>query len=151
VEVSVNATDNGALPWLGDAVNEAVGAVAVGVVAGGVDGVGVWDAPAGRNAVTQPASGLAEVTFHIHSAVFPAASCRRKACSEAGPRAISHDSVHPVGGVRVDFPAGAPTPPTSMVPFVVVVTPGTASRDLGDLLRATDTVVSTGCERSTPS
>ena len=119
VDVSVKATFNGAVPDVGDAVNEATGAAGEG---GGVD-----EPPlAGFSAVRQTATAFAVLKVQVAVPLAPAVAWTRSACSAICPSADSQRSVQPVGAEAPGVELSKPTPPISIALLLAVVTLGPA-------------------------
>jgi hypothetical protein len=144
VEVSVNATTNGAAPDSGDAVNDDTG----------TDGPGGGCSPpaAGRSARNQPAEITPVLKFQVAFPVGPAVGRACRADSDTWAAVPSQFSVQVAGGVTVAAEEFIPTPPTSIAPVLVVVTPGTVRlAELAPRFDAVEAAVSNGVAVSTPA
>ena len=127
VDVSVNRTGRGAVPVIADVLK-----LAVGAGAGGTPGT------AGRRARSQPAeptanSPITQVTVPVAPAS-PAGPC---ASSATCAPVLSQLSAQAEGGATAVALLSRPTPPITMAPLVVLVTPGTvrAARGVGGVGR----------------
>ena len=103
VDVSAKATFKGAVPDVGDAVNEATGAAGAG---GGV--VEPW--LAGFSAVRQTATALATLKVQVAVPLAPAVAWTRSACWAIWPSADSQRSVQPVGAEAPGVELSKPPP-----------------------------------------
>ena len=140
VEVSVNATTNGAVPDSGDAVNDDTGTDAGAPPA------------AGRSARNQPAEITPVLKPQVAFPVGPAVGRACRADSETWAAVPSQFSVQDAGGVTVAAEEFIPTPPTSIAPAVVVVTPGTVRvAEFAPTFDAVEAAVSNGVAASTPA
>jgi hypothetical protein len=144
VEVSANDTVNGAVPDSGDAVNDDTG----------TDGPGGGCSPpaAGRSARNQPAEITPVLKFQVAFPVGPAVGRACRAVSDTWAAVPSQLSVQAAGGVTVAAAEFIPTPPTSIVPVLVVVTPGTVRpAEFAPRFDAVEAAVSNGVAVSTPA
>jgi hypothetical protein len=143
VEVSVKDTVNGAVPDSGDAVNDDTG----------TDGPDGCPLPAaGRNARNQPAEITPVLKFQVAFPVGPAVGRACRADSETWAAVPSQFSVQDAGGVTVALEEFIPTPPTSIAPALVVVTPGTVrAAEFARTFDAVEAAVSNGVVVSTPA
>jgi hypothetical protein len=144
VEVSANDTVNGAVPDSGDAVNDDTG----------TDGPGGGCSPpaAGRSARNQPAEITPVLKVQVAFPVGPAVGRACRAVSDTWAAVPSQLSVQAAGGVTVAAAEFIPTPPTSIVPVLVVVTPGTVRpAEFAPRFDAVEAAVSNGVAVSTPA
>jgi hypothetical protein len=82
---------------------------------------------AGRSARIQPAEATALDNVQVCAPVAPAAVRLCVASSVTWAPVPSNASVHPEGGVTPVDELSSPTPPMTIAPAVVVLTPGTVS------------------------